>query len=97
MDKECGKYSGGMKRRLCVAVAMLADPLIVLLDEPTSGTDVTIRRLIWSRLHDVTDSGRSIIVTSHRMDECEAACSRMSVMVNGGLKCLGSPQHIKSK
>ena len=97
VNKVISSYSGGMRRRLSVAVALVADPLIVLLDEPTSGMDVTMRRLVLSTLSRVISKHRSIIVTSHRMDECEAMCTRMSIMVNGKFKCLGSPQHLKTK
>ncbi|CAL8124334.1 unnamed protein product [Orchesella dallaii] len=96
-NAQCKNYSGGMKRRLSVAMAMIGDPPLLLLDEPTSGVDPVSRRQFWDVLNSVRDSGQSILLTSHSMDECEALCSRLGIMVNGQLQCLGGVQHLKSK
>ncbi|KAG0722164.1 ATP-binding cassette sub-family A member 3 [Chionoecetes opilio] len=90
-------YSGGNKRKLSTGVALVGDPPLVLLDEPSSGMDPVARRLLWDVLTSVRDGGRSIILTSHSMEECEALCTRLAIMVNGKFCCLGSPQHLKSK
>ncbi|KAK3753339.1 hypothetical protein QZH41_015277 [Actinostola sp. cb2023] len=96
-DKLCGNYSGGNKRKLSTAIALVGDPPIVFLDEPTSGMDPVARRFLWDSLSHVMKGGRSIILTSHSMEECEALCTRLAIMVNGQFKCVGSPQHLKSR
>ncbi|XP_042876783.1 phospholipid-transporting ATPase ABCA3-like isoform X3 [Penaeus japonicus] len=97
LDNLVGNYSGGNKRKLSTGVALVGDPPLVLLDEPTSGMDPVARRVLWDVLTSVRDAGRSIILTSHSMEECEALCTRLAIMVNGKFCCLGSPQHLKSK
>ncbi|CAL8096130.1 unnamed protein product [Orchesella dallaii] len=97
IDKYVGAYSGGNKRKLSTAVALIGNPPIVFLDEPTTGMDPVARRHLWNTISDVRDSGTSIVLTSHSMEECEALCSRLAIMVNGRFRCLGSPQQLKSK
>ncbi|XP_071958198.1 phospholipid-transporting ATPase ABCA3-like isoform X2 [Antedon mediterranea] len=96
-DKLCGDYSGGNKRKLSTGIALVGNPPIVFLDEPTSGMDPTARRYLWNALTSVMKGGRSIVLTSHSMEECEALCTRLAIMVNGQFKCLGSTQHLKSR
>ena len=69
----------------------------MLLDEPTTGVDPAARRKIWETINNIRRSGTSIILTSHSMEECEALCDRLAIMVRGSFKCLGGPQHIKTK
>jgi len=95
-DKQCGTYSGGNKRKLSVAMALIGDPPIVFLDEPSTGMDPVSRRFMWNFISE-TMNGRSVILTTHSMEECEALCSRIGIMVSGQLTCLGSSQHLKSK
>jgi ATP-binding cassette subfamily A (ABC1) protein 3 len=95
--KQCGKYSGGNKRKLSTALALVGNPPIIFLDEPTTGMDPATRRYLWDVLIAVTKEGRSIVLTSHSMEECEALCTRLAIMVNGHFKCLGGIQHLKSK
>jgi ATP-binding cassette subfamily A (ABC1) protein 3 len=90
-------YSGGNKRKLSAAVALIGDPSIVFLDEPTTGMDPKARRHFWNAIAQFRDHGKPIILTSHSMEECEALCTRLAIMVNGKFKCLGSIQHLKSK
>lgn len=97
LDNLFGNYSGGNKRKLSTGVALVGDPPLVLLDEPSSGMDPVARRLLWDVLTSVRDAGRSIILTSHSMEECEALCTRLAIMVNGKFCCIGSPQHLKNK
>nr|CAD7425504.1 unnamed protein product [Timema monikensis] len=92
-----GTLSGGNKRKLSTAIALIGDPPLVFMDEPTSGMDPKARRFLWSCISDVVASGRSVVLTSHSMEECEALCTRITIMVNGTFKCLGSSQHLKSK
>ncbi|ESO85211.1 hypothetical protein LOTGIDRAFT_221435 [Lottia gigantea] len=96
-DKKTGVYSGGNKRKLSTALALIGDPSFILLDEPSSGVDPRARRQLWNVLSKVRDSGKTLILTSHSMEECDALCTRIAIMVNGNFKCLGSPQHLKSK
>lgn len=91
------KYSGGMKRTLSVAVAMLGDPQIVLLDEPTNGMDPEMRRRVWDNILKLIKDDRSVLLTSHSMAECDALCSRLAIMVNGQFMCLGTTQHLKNR
>ncbi|XP_033630935.1 ATP-binding cassette sub-family A member 3-like [Asterias rubens] len=94
-DKLTKTYSGGNKRKLSTAIALMGDPPIIFLDEPTTGMDPVARRLLWDTLSQIRASGKCIILTSHSMEECEALCTRLAIMVNGQFKCLGSVQHLK--
>ncbi|XP_033097470.1 ATP-binding cassette sub-family A member 3-like [Anneissia japonica] len=96
-DKQTKAYSGGNKRKLNTAIALIGDPPVVFLDEPSTGMDPGTRRLLWDSICQIRASGRSIILTSHSMEECEALCTRLAIMVNGKFKCLGSIQHLKSR
>ena len=95
LDRPCGQYSGGNKRKLNVALALIGRPKVMLLDEPTTGVDPAARRKIWETINNIRKSGTSIILTSHSMEECEALCDRLAIMVKGSFQCLGGPQHIK--
>ncbi|XP_075155305.1 ATP binding cassette subfamily A member 3 isoform X2 [Haematobia irritans] len=97
MDKETKAYSGGNKRKLSTALAVIGSPSVIYLDEPTTGMDPAARRQLWNMVCRIRDSGKSIILTSHSMEECEALCTRLAIMVNGEFKCLGSTQHLKNK
>jgi ATP-binding cassette, subfamily A (ABC1), member 3 len=97
VEKMCYTLSGGNKRKLSVAIALIGSPNIVLLDEPTSGMDPKTRRSLWNCLNSIRNRGKSLILTTHSMDETEALCTNIGIMVNGELKCLGSLQHLKSR
>lgn len=97
LDKQVKVYSGGNKRKLSTALAMLGDPNLIFLDEPTTGIDPGARRQVWNVVNKAKNSGRSVLLTSHSMEECEALCSRVAIMVAGQFKCLGSTQHLKNK
>ncbi|RYH22368.1 ATP-binding cassette domain-containing protein [archaeon] len=90
------RLSGGMKRKLCVAIALIGDPEVVLLDEPSAGLDPVSRRNLWSVILR-TMSQRAVILTTHSMDEAEALCKRIGIMVKGQLRALGTKQHLKNK
>ncbi|XP_048197750.1 phospholipid-transporting ATPase ABCA7 isoform X2 [Perognathus longimembris pacificus] len=96
-DRPAGTYSGGNKRKLATAIALVGDPAVVFLDEPTTGMDPSARRFLWNSLLAVVREGRSVVLTSHSMEECEALCTRLAIMVNGQFRCLGSAQHLKSR
>ncbi|XP_070769048.1 phospholipid-transporting ATPase ABCA1b [Enoplosus armatus] len=96
-DKAAGSYSGGNMRKLSTAMALIGAPPVVFLDEPTTGMDPKARRALWNCIHSVIKEGRSVVLTSHSMEECEALCTRMAIMVNGRFRCLGSVQHLKNR
>ena len=98
-NKIAGRLSGGNKRKLAVAISMLCNPPIILLDEPSTGMDPEARRFMWSVIHKMSTKGRksSVIMTTHSMDEAETLCKRMGIMVNGEFMCLGKANQIKDK
>ncbi|XP_049522376.1 phospholipid-transporting ATPase ABCA3-like [Dermacentor silvarum] len=95
-DVTTGKYSGGTRRKLSLAVAFVGNPSVVLLDEPTAAVDPQARRRIWNILTAVKQNlDLSILLTSHCMRECEALCSRVAILCQGRFACLGSTQQLK--
>uniref|UniRef100_A0A663DNJ2 P-type phospholipid transporter n=1 Tax=Aquila chrysaetos chrysaetos TaxID=223781 RepID=A0A663DNJ2_AQUCH len=96
-DHLAGTYSGGNKRKLSTAIALIGCPPLVLLDEPTTGMDPQSRRLLWDSIVSVLRDGRAVVLTSHSMEECEALCTRLAIMVKGTFKCLGTIQQLKYK
>jgi len=96
-DRCAGTYSGGNKRKLATAIALVGNPSVVFLDEPTTGMDPAARRFLWNAILEMVRAGQSVVLTSHSMEECEALCTRLGIMVNGSFRCLGSPQHLKNK
>jgi len=95
-NKAAGSLSGGNKRKLSVAIAMIGGPSIVFLDEPSTGMDPVARRFMWDVIALMTKEGNcSVILTTHNMEEAEALCGRIGIMVAGRLRCLGSPQELK--
>ena len=97
--KTVGRLSGGNKRKLSVAVSLLCNPQIILLDEPSTGMDPEARRFMWSIIHKTTKFGKksSVVMSTHSMDEAETLCKRMGIMVNGEFVCLGKAFQIKEK
>nr|XP_031327040.1 ATP-binding cassette sub-family A member 3-like [Camelus dromedarius] len=96
-DKYIYTYSGGNKRKLNTAIALMGKSSVVFLDEPSTGMDPVARRLLWDTVTWMCKTGKAIIITSHSMEECEALCTRLAIMVKGQFKCLGSPQHLRNK
>ena len=96
-NKLAGRLSGGNKRKLSVAISMICNPPIVLLDEPSTGMDPEARRFMWAIIHKLTSKSDSncVIMTTHAMDEAETLCRRMGIMVNGEFVCLGTSNYIK--
>ncbi|MCZ4316009.1 ATP-binding cassette domain-containing protein [Comamonadaceae bacterium G21597-S1] len=97
-----GELSGGMKRRLSLARALVNDPQLLLLDEPTTGLDPQARHLMWERLQVLLQQGKSILLTTHFMDEAERLCSRLLVIDHGRKIAEGSPralirEHLESE
>ncbi len=93
-DVICRNLSQGTNRRLSVGVAFIGCPQIILLDEATTGLDPVSRRLVWDL---VSCSKTAFILVSHIVEECEALCDVISIMINGKFVCMGSPQHLKNK
>ncbi|KAM9689298.1 retinal-specific phospholipid-transporting ATPase ABCA4 isoform 2-T2 [Trichechus inunguis] len=96
-DRLAGTYSGGSKRKLSTAMALIGCPQLVLLDEPTTGMDPQARRMLWNTIMSIIREGRAVVLTSHSMEECEALCTRLAIMVKGTFQCLGTIQHLKYK
>eukprot|EP00197_Chlamydomonas_leiostraca_P014447 CAMPEP_0202859992 /NCGR_PEP_ID=MMETSP1391-20130828/1884_1 /ASSEMBLY_ACC=CAM_ASM_000867 /TAXON_ID=1034604 /ORGANISM="Chlamydomonas leiostraca, Strain SAG 11-49" /LENGTH=1190 /DNA_ID=CAMNT_0049539111 /DNA_START=105 /DNA_END=3677 /DNA_ORIENTATION=- len=91
-----GAYSGGMKRRLSVAISLLGDPKIVYLDEPTTGMDPISRRYVWDIIEKAKE-GRAIILTTHSMEEADILGDRIAIMALGRLRCIGSSIRLKQR
>ncbi|KAJ1561000.1 hypothetical protein HK405_005234, partial [Cladochytrium tenue] len=86
--------SGGEKRRLSIAIALVGNPAVVFLDEPTTGLDPEVRRLIWNIIQDAKED-KTIILTTHSMEEAEAVCQRIGIMAKGTLRCMANPIRLK--
>ncbi len=86
--------SGGMKRRLTLARALVNDPDLLVLDEPTTGLDPQARHLIWERLKQLMNQGKTILLTTHFMDEAERLCNRLAIMDEGRIITQGSPREL---
>ncbi len=93
-DARIPTLSGGMKRRLTLARALVNDPDVLFLDEPTTGLDPQARHLIWQRLRDLTAQGKTLLLTTHFMDEAERLCHRLAVMDQGRIISEGSPREM---
>lgn len=96
-DCYSGTYSGGNKRKLSLAIALIGAPSVIMLDEPSSGMDPVSRRFMWNVISSLSDTQQSSILTSHSMNETEALCQRIGIMIHGKLRCIGSIQHLKYK
>ncbi|XP_070770245.1 uncharacterized protein abca12 [Enoplosus armatus] len=90
-------YSCGTRRKLSTALALIGHPQILLLDEPSSGMDPRTKRHLWKIISEEVKGKCAVVLTSHSMEECEALCSRLAIMVKGQFRCLGSLQHIKNR
>jgi len=95
-NQQAGTFSGGMKRRLSVAMSTIGNPKIIFMDEPTTGMDPGNRRHVWNMIEKVK-KGRVIILTTHSMEEADVLGDQIAIMVSGKLKCIGSALHLKSK
>jgi len=99
VDKLAMTLSGGNKRKLSLAISLMGLPPLVLLDEPSTGVDPAARRLMWDVISAVSTARRecSVMLTTHNMEEAEALCSRIGIMVGGRLRCIGSNQRLKAR
>merc|ERR1719460_2859091 len=95
--KLAGNLSGGNKRKLCVATAMIGDPEVILLDEPSAGMDPEARLFMWDVIAEITQTRKqaTVVLTTHSMEECEALCNKITIMVNGSFRCIGTHKEVK--
>jgi lipooligosaccharide transport system ATP-binding protein len=96
-DAKITTLSGGMKRRLTLARALVNDPRLVFMDEPTTGLDPQARHLIWERLRRLTQEGKTLVLTTHFMEEAERLCHRLAIMDRGRIIVQGSPRELIAK
>ncbi|HET7298405.1 MAG TPA: ATP-binding cassette domain-containing protein, partial [Burkholderiales bacterium] len=96
-DAKIMTLSGGMKRRLTLARALVNDPQLVFMDEPTTGLDPQARHLIWERLRRLTQEGKTLVLTTHFMEEAERLCHRLAIMDRGRIIAEGSPRTLISE
>ncbi|XP_013927815.1 PREDICTED: ATP-binding cassette sub-family A member 9-like isoform X2 [Thamnophis sirtalis] len=98
LKKTTKTLSAGLSRKLCFALSMLSNPTVWLLDEPTTGLDPKGKHQVWRAIHTMLQNkDKGAILTTHHMEEAEAMCDRVAIMVSGQLRCLGSIQYLKSK
>lgn len=96
LNKTVNTFSGGMQRRLSLAITLLSNPSLIILDEPTVGIDPKLRQQIWNQLKSLTKQGKTVIVTTHVMDEAER-CDKIGLIVEGRLFAIGTPNELKQK
>jgi len=96
-DARINTLSGGMKRRLTLARALINDPQLIFMDEPTTGLDPQARHLIWERLRQLTQEGKTLVLTTHHMEEAERLCHRLAIIDRGRLIAAGSPRELIAK
>jgi ABC-2 type transport system ATP-binding protein len=93
-NSRVGELSGGQKQRLALACALVGDPDFLFLDEPTTGLDPQARRQLWELIEEFKESGRTILLTTHYMDEAERLCDRVAIMDHGKVIALGTPREL---
>jgi len=96
-DVLASKLSGGMKKRLNIACSLVHDPKVIFLDEPTVGLDPVVRREIWGVIEELHGTKKTIIITSHYMEEIERLCGRVAIMFAGRIVDSGTPEELKKK
>ncbi len=97
VKRHISTYSGGMKRRVNIAAALLHEPQIILLDEPTAGLDPQNRLALWEIIRTLHKEGKTIVLTTHMMDEAEELCGRVAIMDKGKIIALGTPHQLTKK
>lgn len=93
-DARCQELSGGMKRRLMIAKALVHQPPVIILDEPTAGADVQLRLLIWEMMKEFHAQGKTIVLTTHYIEEAETLCDRVAILNQGKLVAEGTPEQL---
>ncbi len=94
-NSRVGTFSGGMKRRLALGRALLHDPQLIYLDEPTLGVDVQARRVIWDYILSLRDQGKTVLITTNYLEEAQALCERLAIIDHGKLIAVDTPEHLK--
>lgn len=97
IKRRVGKYSGGMKRRLSLIIALIHDPEILFLDEPTVGMDPQSRRAVWDLIRELKKKGKTVFLTTHYMEEAEELSDRVAIIDHGEIIAIGSPKELISK
>ena len=97
IDRRCGTYSGGMRRRLDLAAGLLHRPRLLVLDEPTVGLDIESRSAIWQLLNQLVEAGTSVLLSSHYLEEIEALADRMAIIDAGAVIAEGTPTDLKER
>ena len=97
IDRRCGTYSGGMRRKLDLASGLMHNPKLLVLDEPTVGLDIESRAIIWQFLKDLKDQGTSILLSTHYLEEVESLAEEMAIIDNGRVIAQGGPQELKEE
>jgi ABC-2 type transport system ATP-binding protein len=93
-DRRAGQYSGGMIRRVSTVMALINDPRVALLDEPTVAMDPVSRRAVWDFIRELKSNGKAVILTTHYMEEAEELCDRVGIIDQGKLIALGTPTEL---
>jgi ABC-type multidrug transport system ATPase subunit len=96
-DSRVGTFSGGMKRRLALARALLHEPKLIYLDEPTLGVDVQARRAIWDYCLSLRAQGKTVLITTNYLEEAQVLCDRLAIIDHGKLIVVDTPDHLKKK
>jgi ABC-type multidrug transport system ATPase subunit len=96
LTKRASGLSGGMKRKLSIAISLVGNPKLLLLDEPTTGLDPEARRDVWDIIQDA-QAGRCTVITTHNMEEADVLCTRIGIVTRGKLRCLGNQQYLKTR
>lgn len=96
-DRKVSGYSGGMKRRISLATALIGDPRIAFLDEPTTGLDPQSRHAVWEFVRGLKERKRTVVLTTHYMEEAEALCDRVAIIDHGKLIALGTPAELRTR
>ena len=97
IDRKCGTYSGGMKRRIDLAAGLLHLPKVLILDEPTVGLDIESRNIIWQLLKDLRNDGMTVLLSSHYLDEIDKLADRLIIIDQGRVIAQGTPAQLKNK
>ncbi len=95
-DRRAGRLSGGQQRRLDLALALVGDPELVFLDEPTTGFDPAARRAAWGTIRALADLGKTVLLTTHYLDEAQALCDRVAILKDGRVLAVGAPAELDS-
>ncbi len=97
LKKDVSKLSGGQRRRVALATSLIHDPKIMIMDEPTTGLDPNVRREFWKLIMSLNEEGKTIILTTHYMEEADELCSRIAIIDNGKILSIGTPEELKKK